>query len=112
MAYDEIVTTRKRQTSITQHLIGQQESFHLDQFLEGQVYMKEIKFGSKQSKNDILGFEAVAKDGEGSQFGGTLLVKVQLLRDEEDMLDEVITNCTQKVIAIQEYSQYLQSQLV
>ena len=55
-----------------------------------------------------MGFEAVSKGGEDAEFGGTLLVKVQLLRDEEDMLDEVITNCTQKVIAIQEYSQYLQ----
>lgn len=40
------------------------------------MYLKEIRFGSKQTKNDILGFEAVAKEGEGSQFGGTLLVKV------------------------------------
>lgn len=56
MGYDELVT-RKRGVSLTEHLVGEQESFHLDQFSEGEIYLKEIRFGSKQSKNDILGFE-------------------------------------------------------
>lgn len=45
-----------------EHLVGECESFQLDQFSEGQIYLKEIRFGSKQSKNDILGFEAVEKE--------------------------------------------------
>ena len=56
MGYDELVI-RKRDVSLTEHLVGEQESFHLDQFSEGEIYLKEIRFGSKQSKNDILGFE-------------------------------------------------------
>ena len=56
------------------HMVGAGESFHLDQFSEGQIYMKEIRFGSKQSKNDILGFESAP--GDEMEFGGTLLVKI------------------------------------
>jgi len=67
--------------------------------------MKEIRFGSKQSKNDILGFETIAS--EELEFGGTLLVKIQLLREEEENLQEVVSNCSQKVKAIQQYSQFL-----
>ena len=56
MAYDDINQKRK-DTEITQYLVGEHESFHLNQFSDGEIYLKEIKFGSKQSKNDILGFE-------------------------------------------------------
>ena len=53
MAYDEIVQKRKG-VSIIEHLIGVQESFQLDQFSEGEIYLKEIRFGSKQQKKEIL----------------------------------------------------------
>lgn len=67
--------------------------------------MKEIRFGSKQSKNDILGFETSTDDELA--FGGTLLCKIQLLREEGEMLEEVMASCSQKVLALQDYSQYL-----
>ena len=105
MGYDEIVTQRKRDTQIVEHLVGEFESFHIDQFSEGQIYLKEIRFGSKQSKNDILGFETSTDDELA--FGGTLLCKIQLLREEGEMLEEVMASCSQKVLALQDYSQYL-----
>ena len=73
MGFDDLVQ-RKRQTVVVEQLVGEFESFHLDQFSEGQIYLKEIRFGSKQSKNDILGFEADNEDKLG--FGGTLLCKI------------------------------------
>ena len=54
----------------------------MDQFSEGQIYLKQIRFGSNMTTNDILGVEP-QRVGDVSEFGGTLLVKIQLLRDEE-----------------------------
>ena len=56
MAYDD-VTMRKREAVVTEHMVGELESFQLDQFSEGEIYLKEIRFGSMQSKNDILGLQ-------------------------------------------------------
>lgn len=53
--------------------------------------MKEIRFGSMLYKHDILGLETTP--GEEQEFGGTLLVKIQLLREEEENLQEVMSNC-------------------
>lgn len=99
MGYDDInlkqkpLNYRKDTTKITEYLVGEHESFHLNQFSEGEIYLKEIKFGLKQSKNDILGFET-PREGEELEFGGSLLCKIQLLRDEEDTLDDVMTSCS------------------
>lgn len=73
MAYDD-VSISKRNTVLTEHLVGEHESFYLNQFSEGQIYLKEIRFGSKHSKNDILGFETPREDE--LDFGGTLLCKI------------------------------------
>ena len=73
MGYEE-VTQKKKEVQILEHLVGEHESFHLDQFSEGEIYLKEIRFGSKQSKNDILGLDT-SRDSE-NEFGGTLLVKI------------------------------------
>ncbi len=61
MGYDEVVQN-KRTVSLVEHLVGVSESFHISQFSEGQIYLKDIRFGSKQSKNDILGFETSESD--------------------------------------------------
>ena len=73
MAYDEINHKRK-DTEVIQYLVGEHESFHLNQFSDGEIYLKEIKFGSQQSKNDILGFETPRE--EEQEFGGSLLLKI------------------------------------
>ena len=109
MGYDEVVKS-KRQLSLVEHLVGVQESFHLSQFSEGQIYIKEIRFGSKQSKNDILGFETT--ENETPEFGGTLLCKIQLLREEEDKLEEVMSDCSQKVLVMQRNQEILKQQQV
>ena len=78
---------------MVEHLVGELESFQLDQFSEGEIYLKEIRFGSKQSKSAaLMGLEEVKSDDGG--FGGTLLCKIQLLRQEEEMLSEVAENCS------------------
>lgn len=105
MGYDEVTLHKKRDVQVTEHLVGELESFHLNQFSEGEIYLKEIRFGSKQSKNDILGFENNMEEDNG--FGGTLLCKIQLLREEDSILEEVMTNCTQKVLAMQDYMNFL-----
>ena len=46
MVYDEILQTKKN-SSVKEHQIGESESFQLDQFSEGEIYLKEIRFGSK-----------------------------------------------------------------
>ena len=75
MGYDDIITSKRKDlTEVNEYLVGEHESFHLNQFSEGEIYLKEIKFGSKQSKNDILGFET-PRD-EVMEFGGTLLCKI------------------------------------
>ena len=56
MGYDDIESkrgeknriknlVRKDTTEITEYLVGEHESFHLNQFSEGEIYLKEIKFG-------------------------------------------------------------------
>ena len=35
------------------------------------------------------------------------MCKIQLLREEEDMLQDVMDNCSQKVIAMHEYMEFL-----
>ena len=108
MAYDD-VTMRKREAVVTEHMVGELESFQLDQFSEGEIYLKEIRFGSMQSKNDILGLQQA--QSEVDAFGGTLLCKIQLLREEGEMLQEVSNSCSQKVIAMQEYIRFVSMQL-
>ena len=109
MGYEEL-TQKKKEVTVVEHLVGEHESFHLDQFSEGEIYLKEIRFGSKQSKNDILGFDTPRESDQ--EFGGTLLMKIQLLREEETLLEEVMCNCSQKVIAMEEYMQFLRQQFV
>ena len=46
--------------------------------------MKEIKFGKKQ--------------GEG--LGGKVLMKIQALREEDAVLDEVMTSCYKEITQI------------
>ena len=92
MGYDDINHKKRGEVQIIEHLVGEQESFQLDQFSEGEIYLKEIRFGSKQSKNAILGFETPSD--EEQEFGGVLLCKIQLLRDEEEILEEIMGNCS------------------
>ena len=46
MGYDEL-TLKKREVTVTEHLVGDRECFYLNQFSEGEIYLKEIKFGLK-----------------------------------------------------------------
>ena len=110
MGYDDIIHKKRGEVQIIEHLVGEQESFQLDQFSEGEIYLKEIRFGSKQSKNAILGFETPSD--EEQEFGGVLLCKIQLLRDEEEILEEIMGNCSQKVLAMHQYMQFLKQQTI
>ena len=36
-------------------------------------------------------------------YGGKILVKIQLIRNEEQLIDEVMNNCSSKVLELQHY---------
>ena len=57
-------------------MIGQAQSFQVDQFQDGELYLKEIKFGTSMLQNDFFRpFEEDSKENQ-KQYGGEVLIKI------------------------------------
>ena len=63
-------------------VVGGKQSFQVDQFQDGDIYYKEVHFG-KNRASDLSNW---SDDAPSDQPEGTVRLKVQLLRDEEDQL--------------------------
>ena len=90
-----------KQTTTVQ--VGSTQSFQVDQFQDGELYLKEIKFGACQLQNDFFRPFEEDKEEKQNKLGGKVLIKIQLIRNEQNLLDEVMNNCSAKVVELQDY---------
>ena len=61
-------------------VVGMKQSFQVDQFQDGDIYFKEVKFGMIRG-SDLMDTKVVNDEPEGSVW-----LKIQLLRDESSSL--------------------------
>ena len=75
-------TERTKKVRSQNVVVGGKQSFQVDQFQDGDIYYKEVHFG-KNRASDLSNW---SDDIPSDQPEGTVRLKVQLLRDEEDQL--------------------------